>query len=140
MMTRITQDLQKAKALRKVAEITLERLQATDTEKYPTNTLNDYYDIVHKMLEALSLGKGVKFKGDGAHQELIDFVCKEFSFPEQQRIFLQQMRDYINRIAYEGFIVTKEYIKLNEKIINEIIDRLLKLYSPKVFPKNGKKE
>ena len=37
MITRIHPDKQKSKSLRKMAEITLERLKETDTEKYPTN-------------------------------------------------------------------------------------------------------
>lgn len=46
MITRVKPDSQKAESLKKMAEITLERLNKTDMEKYPSNTLEDYYDII----------------------------------------------------------------------------------------------
>lgn len=121
MIVKISPDGQKASALKKMAEITLERLSQTDVEKYPSNTLDDYYDVIHKLAEALLLLKGFKTKGEGAHQELIDFVSKEIGLAEQTREFLQQMRDYRNRISYEGFMIDKNYILFNEKRIKAII-------------------
>ncbi|HIH38903.1 TPA: hypothetical protein HA245_08235, partial [Candidatus Woesearchaeota archaeon] len=44
---------------------------------------------------------GVKFSGDGAHKELIDHALA--GFDESSREFIQKMREYRNRIAYEGF-------------------------------------
>jgi len=55
MITKVYPDKSKSKSLKIMAEITLERLESTDIEKYPTNTLNDYYDVIHKLMEALSL-------------------------------------------------------------------------------------
>ncbi|MFH1211901.1 MAG: hypothetical protein V1659_03140 [Candidatus Woesearchaeota archaeon] len=127
MITNVKPDTQKAKSLTKMADITLERLGATDTEKYPTNTLNDYYDIIHKLMEALAIFKGIKTKGEGAHQELIDCISKEYSFDEHTRIFLQQMRDFRNRIYYEGFTIHKNYISLNKEKIMKIIRKLMGL-------------
>ncbi|MBI1936063.1 hypothetical protein HYS31_06500 [Candidatus Woesearchaeota archaeon] len=46
---------------------------------------------------------------------------------EQSRQFLQQMRDYRNRISYEGFMVHKNFILLNEEKINKIIKRLVEM-------------
>jgi hypothetical protein len=116
--------MQKAEALRKTAKMTLERLKTTDQEKYPTNTLNDYYDIIHKLMEALTLEEGIKFRGEGAHQELIDYVCENNKLGGQNRQFLQQMREYRNRISYEGFSVNADYIRQNKTKILEIISRL----------------
>lgn len=121
MIIKIKPDKQKSESLKKVAEITLERLNKTNMFDYSSNTLLDYYDIIHKLMEALTLKGGIKIKGEGAHQELIDYIAKEYNFDEQTRQFLQQMRDYRNRISYEGFIVHQNYIKLNnEKIVNII--------------------
>ena len=105
MILNIRPDKQKANSLRRMAEITLERLESTNKEKYPTNTLTDYYDAIHKLLEALSFIRGIKMKGEGAHQELIDYISEQYHFDEQTRTFLQEMRDYRNRISYEGFII-----------------------------------
>ena len=124
MITKIRHDRQKSKSLRKMAEITLERLKETNTEKYPTNTLTDYYDVIHKLMEALGLTSGIKAKGEGAHQELIDYIAKKYNFDEQTRLFLQQMRNYRNRVSYEGFMVHRNYIILNHGKIKNIIKKL----------------
>ena len=121
------QDQAKAKSLLEMAKITWQRLNEIDKDKYPANTLTDYYDIVHKLLEALTSLEGIKFKGEGAHQELIDYVCQKFDFGESNRVFLQELRDYRNRISYEGFTIDQDYIKTNVKKIEEIIKRLMSL-------------
>src|SRR3989344_8009903 len=127
MITKITPDKQKARALIKMAEITLERLEKTDREAYPSNTLVDYYDVIHKLLEAIALKEGSKAKGVGAHQELIDYIAKQQNINEQNRQFLQQLRDYRNRISYEGFMVNQEFITKNHQRIKTIIDLLRRL-------------
>lgn len=124
MIVNISPDEQKSKSLKMMAKVTLERLEHTDKEKYPTNTLTDYYDVIHKLMEALSLRNGIKISGEGAHQELIDYIAKNGVFDEQARQFLQLMRNYRNRISYEGFMVHKNYIMLNQEKINEIIKLL----------------
>lgn len=124
MITKIKPDKYKSESLKKMAEITLERLDNTDMEKYPSNTLLDYYDVIHKLMEAINLKQGIKIKGDGAHQELIEYSAKQKFIDEQTRQFLQQMRDYRNRISYEGFMVHINYIHLNKEIIQKIIKNL----------------
>jgi hypothetical protein len=127
MKIKISPDKQKSDSLKIMAEITMQRLLETNLEKYPSNTLTDYYDIIHKLLEGISLKEGVKFKGDGAHQELIDFIIKEHNLGENIRTFLQKMRDNRNRISYEGFMVNENYIRLNKEKINSIIKKLFDL-------------
>ena len=126
MITKVQPDNQKAESLQIMAQITLQRLQEIELTKYPSNTLTDYYDIIHKLLEALALSKGIKFKGDGAHQELIDYTSKKYNLGEQTRQFLQQIRDYRNKISYEGFMLNKNYIILNQEKIKTIINILVK--------------
>ncbi len=123
MITKIKPDNQKSAALKKMAEISLERLEKTNMEAYPSNTLLDYYDAIHKLMEALTLRDGIKVRGEGAHQELIDYIAKRH-FDEKTIQFLQQMRDYRNRISYEGFMIHKNYIKLNKRMIKRIIAKL----------------
>ena len=127
MITEIQPDKQKAKALLKMAETTLERLESTDKEKYPTNTLIDYYDSLHKLMESLTLSEGIKIKGEGAHYLLIEYIAKKHKFQEKERLFLQQIREYKNRISYEGFSVSINYIYQNEDTIKSIKEKLLGL-------------
>ena len=124
MILRITPDKQKAESLKKMAELTLERLEKTDKEEYPSNTLSDYYEIIHKLMEAITLKEGIKIKGEGAHQEIIDYISKKYGLNEQSRLFLQKMRDYRNRISYEGFMINKNYLISNKEKIIEIMKTL----------------
>src|SRR3989338_2689660 len=99
MITKIQADRQKAESLRKMARMTLERLDKTPKEEYPGNTLVDYYDAIHKLMEAITLSEGIKIRGEGAHQELIDYVAKTKRLDGHTRQFVQQLRDYRNRIS-----------------------------------------
>ncbi|MBU2561363.1 MAG: hypothetical protein KKD17_03620 [Nanoarchaeota archaeon] len=127
MITRNQQDRQKALSLMRMAEITLKRLNESDKQKYPSNTLTDYYDIIHKLMEALAANEGIKVKGEGAHQQLIDHTCERYKLGEQTRQFLQQLREYRNRVSYEGFIVRPEFIETNSEKIETTVNRLTKL-------------
>lgn len=117
-------DKGKAISLMNMARITLERLNLLDKLKYPSNTLNDFYDILHKLMESYSSLKSIKFSGDNAHKELIDYVCQEL-FNSQDRIFLQELRQFRNQIAYEGFNIDKDYLERNIKRIEAYISILI---------------
>ena len=132
MKTKIMPDRAKANSLLTMAKTTLERLKETDKNKYPANTLTDYYDALHKIMEAITSAEGTKFRGEGAHQELIDYICRNYKQKESIRIFLQELRDYRNRIAYEGFAVTIEYIKANSEKIEKIISELISFTNSKL--------
>ena len=125
MRIKITPDNQKSESLRKMAEISLKRLDETNKEKYPSNTVTDYYDILHKLMEAISLKEGIKLKGEGAHQQLIDYITEKKHINEQERLFLQDIRDLRNRVSYEGFIINKDYIIRNINKIKGVIDKLV---------------
>lgn len=128
MKIKISIESQKASMLMRMADMTLKRLKETDTKKYPSNTLTDYYDIIHKILEAISLSDGVKIKGEGAHKELIDYVSESHGLNTSEKIFLQELREYRNRISYEGFMVTTDYIFMNKTKIEDIICKIKKIY------------
>jgi hypothetical protein len=110
-----------------MALISLQRLKESNQNKYPSNTLIDYYDIIHKLMESLSLSIGLKATGLGAHKELIDLISEKYSFDNESKIFLQELRDYRNRISYEGFNINKNYLISNNKLLEKIISKLLYL-------------
>lgn len=124
MILKIIPDKEKAISLIDLSKVSFERLKNTDIIKYSANSLTDYYDIIHKLMEAISFIEGIKIKGEGAHQELIDYICKKYNISEANRIFLQELRDYRNRISYEGLNINPNYIKENRKRIEEIIKSL----------------
>lgn len=126
MKRKISINRNKAKALFKMSQITLERLSGLDKLKYPSNTLDDYYDILHQLMESISFLKGVKFSGDSAHKNLIIWTAKELKLSFIQKDLLQQIRLYRNKISYEGFSIKSGYIEQNENEILEIISILKK--------------
>ena len=132
MMLKVQPDKQKATALVEMAKTTLERLNKLDKEKYPTNTLSDYYDIIRKIMEALTSLEGTKIKGEGAHKELIDYTCRKYGLGEAIRQFLQELRDYRNRISYEGFVIKPSYIENNSEKLEEIITKLKNMFKEKM--------
>jgi len=131
MKITIRPDIAKARSLKEASLTTFKRLEETDLEKYPSNTLKDYYDIIKGLMESLLYLEGIKMKGEGAHYETIEYVCKEHNLGEASRVFLQDMREYRNRMFYEGFNIQASYIRLNAKKINDIIKSLLNLIDKK---------
>ncbi len=124
MKRKILIDKNRAESLRKMAKISLERLNSFDKTKYPSNTLDDYYDILHQLMESISLLNSFKFSGNYAHEELIDWICKELKFSHQDKTFLQIIRNYQNKISYEGFFIKPNFIKQKDNKILEIIRKL----------------
>ncbi|MFA5485302.1 MAG: hypothetical protein WC260_03585 [Candidatus Pacearchaeota archaeon] len=124
MKKKVSVDKNKSISLLDMAKITLERLNSFNKLKYPSNTLNDYYDVLHKLMESYTSLIGVKFIGDNAHKELIDFISKVF-FEDEDKIFLQNLRQFRNQIYYEGFNVSQDYLKRNVNDIEEIIHILI---------------
>lgn len=125
-MRNVTPDRQKAIALQKMAKVTLQRIQDTPIEKYPSNILKDYYDVIHELMEALMALWGKKESGEGAHQKLIDYVTTQYQELQNERIFLQEMREYRNKIAYEGLSIDTDYLTRNKERIRLIIELLHK--------------
>ena len=136
MIIKIRPDKQKAKSLIKTAKITLKRLKEINKEKYPSNTLTDYYGIIRKLIEAITSLEGTKIKGESAHVEIINHVCKNYQLGEPIKEFIQEMRNYRNRISYEGFNIKENYIKTNTKRIEKILNKLLKITCEKLEEKS----
>lgn len=130
---KVQPDKQKASSLRDMAKITLDRLKKTDIQGYPTNTLTDYYDVIRKLMEALTSLDGIKIKGEGSHQRIIEYICEEYKLGDAVRQFIQELRDYRNRVSYEGFMIKENYIGQNQQKIEKIIDRLLELVDNKLI-------
>lgn len=103
---------------------TINRIAETDKGEYPTQIIKDYHDVIHYLLEAISLTMGKKVKGKGAHAELIGLVSREHGLKTGTEQFLQELRKHRNRIAYEGFFMPSDYLERNEDRIRRIIERL----------------
>lgn len=132
LMKKVTIDKQKAIALNKTAFKTIERINETDIEKYAANVLKDYYDAIHELLESITCLDGIKISGKGAHEKLINYISKTYKLDESNKIFLQELRNYRNRISYEGLSIESDYIIRNKNKINFIIESLKKIINTKL--------
>lgn len=120
----VAPDRAKARALSKMAHLTRDRLSEIPLEKYPSNTVVDLYDVIHKLIDAICLAQGIRFRGDGAHIELIE-ECQSLGVVTlAQYDLIKRMRTYRNRIQYEGFNISPEFVTRNEKRILSIIKKL----------------
>lgn len=111
---------EKSSALRKMAGNVLQRIERTDEKLFPAQVTVDYYTILHMLLEAQTLEKGVKFKGESAHKELI----KNSQLSSKEKMFLQRLRELRNKIQYEGTTIRPEYVVANKKMILQLITKL----------------
>jgi len=118
----IRKDQERAKALRYLANRMISRLNSFNKNEFPECTIADYYQILHMLLEAITSENGIKFKGEGAHKEIIRYFNKILIKDDIR--FLQQLREFRNRIFYEGFRIHSEYLIRNETKINKIIHAL----------------
>lgn len=113
-MRKVNPDPEKAKSLVKMSKKIKNRIDETNLEKYPSQVMKDYYEILKQLMEAIASLDGVKTKGKGAHKRLIDWIAKKYNLPERDRQFLQQIRVYRNRISYEGLSIDVGYLKRNK--------------------------
>jgi len=123
ILTNVKPDKEKAKYLVEMAELTKERLNLSNKERFTSNTLTDYYDILHKLMEAITCLDGIKFKGESAHYQLIKYICKKYNLL-QKHSFLQELRIFRNKVCYEGLQVDKEYLNTYTLQIEKIISFL----------------
>jgi hypothetical protein len=115
----IRPDYFRAKSLMEMSNIILERLNEIDIFKYPSLSLIDYYTSIHMKMEAFSIAKGIKSRGEGSHASLIAYFCRET--PIKDHRLLNELRELRNRISYEGFFIRKDYLKRKLTKIRMII-------------------
>jgi hypothetical protein len=118
-------DREKAKSILKMVETTLEMISAIDSRKYPSNVLKEYYEIIRELITVILLLDGYKTQGEGAHKKLIEYLEKNYpEFKRHEVSLIDDLRLTRNRIAYNGFFVTDEYLERKMKEILAIIEKL----------------
>jgi hypothetical protein len=118
-------DREKAKSILKMVETTLEMISAIDSRKYPSNVLKEYYEVIRELITVILLLDGYKTQGEGAHKKLIEYLEKNYpEFKRHEISLIDDLRLTRNRIAYNGFFVTDEYLERKMKEILAIIEKL----------------
>jgi hypothetical protein len=89
--------------------------------------LRIYYDALRTYAEAYAVERGIRFRGDGAHHELIEYLKETRAITEDERIFLQELRETRNKNTYEGKEVPEEYFERKQFEIERLIKKLKEL-------------
>jgi hypothetical protein len=105
---------------------TLLMINSIDYNVFPSNVLQQYYDVLRELMSIIMLLDGFKTKGEGAHKEIIEYIGKNYSNVTQGQImFLDELRVLRNRISYDGFFIESDFVKRKNEDIIELV-RLFK--------------
>ena len=119
-MTRISRSPDPGWANRLRAQARLEAQDLEDLKLTSLLRMRAMYDTLHMYAEAYAVSAGVRFIGDGAHYELIEYLREENMITEAERDFLQRLREKRNELLYEGKQPTLTFVK-------EIVEKFSKL-------------
>lgn len=126
-LEKVTPNKEKARSLYRMASSSFSMAQTIDEEKYPSNTLKEYYDIIRQFIDLILLCKGYKSRGEGAHEEVITFAYQSGVLTVQEHLLANELRKMRNRISYEGFFVDYDYFLRKKKDVASLIEKLMKL-------------
>ena len=129
-LIKIFPDKQKALSLLDTLSVRLDLIvlmEKTDTSKYASKIIEEYYETVLELITALMSLDGYKTRSDltGSHITTIKYLkatCKEFTEREIQLI--DDFRERRNGIKYYGRHITAEYVNTYESQIKQTIEKL----------------
>lgn len=133
MIIKITPDREKAKSILKLIREREEFISAINHEKFTTNAVENYYEIIKELASSLILLDGFKSIGDNAHKDLIDSLINYNGFSEEDIIFLSDLRIKRNNSSYEVKKIDPIYLKNNKNRIIDIIEKLKKEVNRKLI-------
>jgi len=124
-LIKVTPNKEKAKSILRMVDKTLEMINELSVEKYPSNIIKEYYDVIRELLSILLLFDGYKTIGESAHKILIDYIKKNYKQFSNYEIFLMDdLRITRNKIAYDGFFVRGDYVNRKKEDIIKLINKL----------------
>ena len=94
---------------------------------FPSMRLRLFYDALRAYAEAYGIERGIRFRGEGAHYDLFEYLREERAITEDERIFLQDLRDTRNKNTYEGKDVPEDYLERKTPEINRLLGKLRNL-------------
>ena len=132
-IVKIKPDKEKAKSILKMANTTLEMINSTDSEKFPSIVIKEYYEVIRSLTNAILLIDGFKTEGEGAHKRMIEYLKTNYrQFSQYEISTIDNLRIIRNRIAYEGFFIKGDYLVRKRNHILKIIDKLIKILKEKL--------
>lgn len=125
ILIKVTPDKTKAESIVKMAKVTIEMIKTINIEKYPSNVVKEYYDVIRELMSVILLLDGYKVYGEGAHKQIIEYIaknCKQFSSAEI--ILIDDLRITRHKISYDGFFVKPDYVNVRKDRIAAVIKKL----------------
>lgn len=128
---KISPDKETARAILKMVQTRKEFIESADKNKYPSIIAEGYYEIIKELITALMRVDGYKTL---SHESLVRFLAESYRdhFTESEIMFIDSLRKLRNKIDYKGFFIDPEYIDMNIKKINKVIDKLDNLIKGKL--------
>ena len=121
-LIKITPDKEKVKSILRMATLLEERIKNQNPEKMFSLIISDYYEVIKELLTAILLVDGWKTL---SHKDLIDYIDVNYKeFNKQEIAKLDNLRIIRNKITYEGFFATFEYLKTNEIFFKDRSSRI----------------
>ncbi len=118
-------DREKAKSILKMVETTLEMIDTIDPKKFTSHVVKEYYEVIRELITVILLLDGYKTHGEGAHKKLIEYMEKNYAeFRGHEISLIDDLRLIRNKIAYNGFFVTNDYLDRKRQEILTLIDKL----------------
>jgi len=119
---RISKNLKRAKALKEMAE---ERYEDIKNERKVYKIVEQYYEIIKKLITALMYSEGFKTL---SHKALIHYLENNYKkFNKENIILIDELRKLRNNIEYYGQRVGREFLINKEAQIKFIIKKLIQV-------------
>ena len=131
-LIKITPNKEKSQSILRMVDKTLEMINEINVEKFPSNVIKEYYEVVREILSVLLLLDGYKVIGEGAHKTLIEYVKQNYKeFSEYEISLMDNLRITRNKIAYDGFFVQVDYVNRKKEDVIKIISKLKEVIEKK---------
>ena len=131
-LIKVTPDKEKAKSIMKMVDTRLEMLNSIDTEKYPAPLVEQYYEVIKELMTTVLLLDSFKTL---SHKALIRYLQEKYKkqFGTADITFLNNLRVTRNKISYDGFFVSTEYLDSRRNRIFAVINKLKKIIEEEVM-------
>jgi hypothetical protein len=129
-LIRITPDRERARSLLDTVSVRLDAirlLQRTDSRKFSSKIVEEYYEAVLELITAIMSIDGFKTRSDaaGSHIAAIEYLRENYKGLGYGEIgIIDDLRKKRIGITYYGRHVKEDYIEANRREIESIMDKL----------------
>ena len=127
---KISIDKERSKAILNSILLREKFLKNNDEKEFASIFIETDYEIIKELITALMYLDGYKTL---SHEYLISFLSKFYKdFSEYEINLIDKLRITRNKIAYEGFLIEKDYYINKKNDIKRVIEKLKKVLMSKL--------